>query len=522
MLTLLLLACNTAPKAPVFGGDIPYLDGEVLLQVNGDDVDQMNVQDDNGLAETDYNAPINVQRVTIPAGKSVDSVIAKLSDDTRVSFAEPNILAFSDSGGSTSTTANDPYMSYQWNMTDIQAQQAWAYGTGNGVLVAVIDSGLKTGGPDGVANVQSGYDFYNGDSNPTDDNGHGTFCAGTIAQNTNNGVGVAGIAPGVKILPVKVMGSDGSGDVATIASGITWATDQGAKVISMSLGSSSSSSTLSSAVAYAYGKGVTIVAASGNDYSSTVGYPAAYPGVIAVGAAGIGGTHSAYSNTGTNLDITAPGGDLSLDANNDGYADGILQETYDSGAWTYTFWEGTSMATPHVAAAAALVIAQGVTNPDDVAAILESTATDKGSSGYDTTYGYGYLNVYNAVVKAHGGTSSSSGSSSSGSSSSGSSSSGSSSSGSSSSGSTADTTPPTISSVSGYTRSSKFYIKWTTNESATSYVNFTDYGTYGNTTMKTAHSLSFTGSAGSTYTFTITSADAAGNSTTSSLYSISL
>lgn len=514
MLTLLLLAaCDTAANAPTFDGDVPFLEGEVLVQGNGDDVDQMNVEDENGLEESDYIAPINVKRLRIPEGKSVQSVVDKLSADGRVAFAEPNIMAFT-----TSTTMNDPYIGYQWNLADVQASSAWDYGTGSGVIVAVLDTGLKTGGPDGVANVLSGYDFYNNDSNPSDGNGHGTFCAGTIAQKTNNGIGVAGLAPGASILPVKVMGDDGSGDMASIANGITWATDSGAKVISMSLGSSSSSSTLSSAVAYAYGKGVTLVAASGNEYASSVSYPAAYNGVISVGAAGYGGTHSAYSNTGSGLDITAPGGDLSKDANGDGYADGILQETTESGAWTYTFWEGTSMATPHVAAAAALVIGQGVTNPDDVASILTSTATDKGSSGYDTTYGYGYLNAYAAVAKAK---SVASGSSSSGSSS-GSSGSSSGSSGSSGSSTTADTTAPTISSVSGYTRSTKFYIKWTTNESATSYTNFQDYGTYGNSTMTTSHSLSFTGTRGTTYVFTLTSTDASGNATTTTAYSISV
>ena len=497
MFTLILLsACDTAQKAPVFGGDIPYLEGEVLLQVNGDDVDEMNVQDENGLEETDYNAPIKVQRVRIPSDQTVESVVEKLGRDGRVAFAEPNLMAF------TTSTVNDPYASYQWNLNDISAPSAWDYGTGGGVIVAVLDTGLKSGGPDGVGNVLAGYDFYNNDSTPSDGNGHGTFCAGTIAQNTNNGVGVAGVAPGVQLLPVKVMGDDGSGDISSIANGITWATDQGAKVISMSLGSSQSSSTLSSAVSYAYGKGVTIVAASGNEYASKVSYPAAYSGVIAVGAGGYGGAHSAYSNSGSGMDITAPGGDLSKDSNGDGYADGILQETTERGAWTYTFWEGTSMATPHVAAAAALVIAQGISNPDEVASILTSTAVDKGSAGYDTTYGYGYLNAYAAVMKARGG---SSGSSDSG-----------------SSGSGADVTAPTISAVSGYTRGTKFYIKWTTNEAATSYVNFSDYGSYGNTTMTTAHSLSFTGATGSTYVFTLTSADAAGNGTTSSQYSISL
>ncbi|MFZ5476304.1 MAG: S8 family serine peptidase [Myxococcota bacterium] len=501
MVLFALFACDTAPDAPVLEDTVPYVDGELLVKFH-DDVGGMEVEDENGLEEAERIEAIGVKRVRIPEGKSVRSVIEKLSEDHRVEIAEPNLLVRGQ--------ASDPYAGYQWHLSQMRATEAQAYGTGSGVVVAVLDTGVRTGGPDGIANVLAGYDFYYGDSNPSDGNGHGTFVASEIAQKTGNGVGVAGVAPGASILPVKVLGDDGMGDVSAIANGIVWAADQGADVINMSLGSAYSSSTLKSACDYAYGKGSVLIAATGNEYATSIGYPAAYSSVIAVGATGYGGYRAGYSNRGTGIDLVAPGGDMSADKNGDGYPDGILQETYENGAWTYTFYEGTSMATPLASAAAALVVAQGVTSPAEVASILTSTAKDRGTAGYDTSYGYGEVDATAAVLLARGG----------------------------GGGSTttepepapeeepptsgSDTTAPTISNVDGYTQGKKFTILWTTNEPADSYVNFSGIGTYGDATLTTSHSLTFTGSRGTTYTFTIESTDAAGNTATDGEWEIAL
>ncbi len=507
---LFFVACAVEPLAPELTDTVPYMDGELLLRVRGDDVDEMHLDDENNLEEAERIDGIRVRRVFIPDGKTVRSVIEKLSEDHRVEFAEPNLLVRAN--------AADPYVGYQWNLADIGVSNAWTYGTGAGVKVAVLDTGVKAGGPDGIANLLGGYDFYNGDSSPADGNGHGTFVAGTIGQKTNNGIGVAGVAPGVSILPVKVMGDDGTGDIAAIANGMVYATDEGASVINMSLGSAYPSRTLEQACAYAHSNGVTVVAASGNEYASNVGYPAAYGTVIAVGATGYDGVRAGYSNTGAGLDLVAPGGDMGADVNGDGYGDGILQETTENGSWTYTFWEGTSMAAPHVAAAAALVIAQGVTDPVKVAQILQSSARDGGFKGYDTSYGYGSLDVGAAVALARGGSSGSSGSSSGVSG-------GSSGSGSGSSAGdagAADKTAPAISGVTGYTQSLKFTIQWVTNEPADSYLNFAEYGPRGDATLVTSHSLSFNGQKGLTYTFTIESRDASGNLAQTTEYYITL
>ena len=500
---LLLLSCAVESEAPVLVDTVPYLDGEVLVAVAGDEVSAMHLEDDNDLVQVDRIDAIGVSRFRFDETYTVRGVVEKLERDDRVLYVEANTLV-------RIAGADDPYLGYQWNLDAANVTPAWQTTTGKGVTVAVLDTGVRTGGPDGIATLLSGYDFYNNDDNPSDGNGHGTFVAGTIAQSTNNAVGVAGIAPGVDILPVKVMGDDGTGDVAAIANGLVWAADQGAQVANMSLGSAYPSQTLEDACRYARDRGVTLVGATGNEYGTSVGYPAAYDTVIAVGATGYSGVRAGYSNTGKGIDLMAPGGDLSKDENKDGYADGILQETIENGRWTYTFWEGTSMATPHVAAAAALVTAAGASNPDEVYAALTSTARDLGSTGYDTSYGYGLLDVTSAVAVAGSAESGSDGSGSSGSDTGGGGSSG------------VDTTPPTLSNVSGFTQGNKFTLQWTTNEPATSAVNFEGYGEIGDETLTTSHALSFNGNAGDTYYFTLVSRDAATNRGETGTYYVAL
>ncbi len=509
MLLLSLFACDVAPwqtPAPVTLDDtVPYVEGELLVKFAGDDADAMHVEDEQGLEEAEHIGGIDVKRVRIPEGRSVRSVVEKLAEDHRVEFAEPNLLV---------RRTADPYRGWQWNLDEIGVDEAHAYGTGGGLVVAVLDTGVKKGGPDGLSNVLAGYDFHDDDSDPTDRDGHGTFVAGTIAQKTGNGVGVEGVAPGVSILPVKVMSDEGYGDISAIANGLVYATDQGASVVNMSLGSAYPSSTLERACTYANQNGVVVVAASGNEYASSISYPAAYSTVIAVGATGRDGVRAGYSNRGTGIDLVAPGGDLSKDADGDGYADGILQETIEGGRWTYTLWEGTSMAAPHVAAAAALVMAQGVKDPADVYAALTTTAIDRGTGGYDTSYGYGSLDVAAAVALAAG-EGADAGSDGDGGD-------GGAAEGGGDAGGGADTTAPRISAVSGYTQGTRFTIQWVTDEPADSYVDFSGLGAYGDDALVTSHSLTFTGSRGATYTFSIESTDAAGNVGTDGEWTISL
>lgn len=319
-----------------------------------------------------------------------------------VEYAEPNYIAYA------LMVPNDPYYSYQWHLDNsqyggISMEGAWDISTGSGVTVAVIDTGISKGSDLANTCFVSGYDFVNNDSNPSDDNGHGTHVAGTVAQSTNNNLGIAGVAFGSCLMPIKVLNQNGSGSYADVANGIYWAVNHGAKVINLSLGGSADSQTLKDAVAYAYNQGVTVVAAAGNDSSSNINYPAGYDDyVIAIGATQYDESLAPYSNYGSSLDLVAPGGNLNVDQNNDSYGDGVLQQTFERRGWRttwgYYFMQGTSMASPHVAGVAALVLANGnATTPDEIRNILQETAEDLGTSGRDNTYGYGLVDAYEAL-----------------------------------------------------------------------------------------------------------------------------
>ena len=353
------------------------------------------------------------KRLRIPKNKTVEEMVEIYRRNLNVEYAEPNFILRAI------MVPNDPYYPYQWHMDNpvyggINMESAWDIEIGHpSVIVAVIDTGVAYEdydkyklAPD-LANTSfvPGYDFVNNDTHPNDDNSHGTHVAGTIAQSTNNNLGVAGVAFNTSIMPVKVLDRNGSGTVANVADGIYFAGDGGAAVINLSLGGTSPSTTIEDAVAYAYDEGVTIVCAAGNEYEggNPPVYPAAYDAYcIAVGATRYDETRSYYSNTGSYLDIAAPGGDLNVDQNEDGYGDGVLQQTFNPnskrpGDFGYWFFHGTSMASPHVAGVAALLIANGITGPDNVRAALEATAEDLGEPSWDEEYGWGIVDAYAAL-----------------------------------------------------------------------------------------------------------------------------
>ncbi|MBN1218655.1 MAG: S8 family serine peptidase [Anaerolineae bacterium] len=335
-----------------------------------------------------------------------EQAAAAMAQDPSVEYAEPNYIA-GITGRSVylpaPLTPNDPYFSYQWHLQDIQAPAAWDRATGQGIIVAIIDTGVDFGAPD-LANTSHlpGYDFANNDPDPTDDQGHGTHVAGTIAQSTNNGVGVAGVAFNATLLPVKALGSNGQGSYDTIIQGIIYAVDQGAKVINMSLTGSNGSQALQDGVRYASERGVVVVAAAGNG-NGAVQFPAAYDDyVIAVSATRFDKTRAPYSNFGAQVDIAAPGGDTKVDQNGDGYADGILQQTFKrAGAgYSYLFFEGTSMASPHVAGVAALMLSlKPNASPAEIEAIMSQTARNIGPPDQ---YGAGLIQAADALAAISG------------------------------------------------------------------------------------------------------------------------
>ncbi len=340
----------------------------------------------------------------LPAGLSMEEALAKLKGDPRIEHAEPNhIYRALDEG---LPTPNDPRWSEQWSFRMVDAPAAWDRGaTGEGVVVAVIDTGVAYENHKGFKRVEDlnqtkfvkGYDFVKDSDHANDDHGHGTHVAGTIAQSTNNGKGVAGMAYHAKIMPLKVLSKQGFGSAADIADAIRFAADEGAHVINMSLGGGPRSFVMQSAVNYARKKGLVIACAAGNGGRGRVEFPAAYKGAFAVSSVGPTAKLAFYSSYGKQIAIAAPGGDKQAG----GEKGGIVQNTIDPrnvGVTNqYLYFQGTSMATPHVAAAAAMVISTGVTDPEKVEEILKSSAKDAGEPGWDQRYGHGILNIGAAV-----------------------------------------------------------------------------------------------------------------------------
>ena len=306
------------------------------------------------------------------------------------------------------TFPNDPFYRYQWHLSKIQSEKAWNISRGNGVTVAVLDTGLATGGIDGIGCILAGYNAITLGDDFTDGHGHGTHVSGTIAQKTNNGIGTAGLAFDACIMPVKVLNDQGSGTSADIAEGIYYAVNNDADVINMSLGFKAqdyvtNDTIIDQALDRAHFNGVTVVCAAGNDagdddYNGVISYPAIYPTTIAVGSTGYDNNRVEYSNYGIGLDIMAPGGDMLKDLSGDGNPDGVLQETRYNSIWNYWFFEGTSMATPHVSATAALIIANsGGATPEEVYKALTGTTIDLGTPGRDDYTGWGFVQAYNAL-----------------------------------------------------------------------------------------------------------------------------
>jgi serine protease len=281
-------------------------------------------------------------------------------------------------------------------MQRVGAEKGWEYACGEGVTVAVIDTGVACydeggfmKGTDlaGTACVK-GHNFVAKSDLAADDHGHGTHVAGTIAQTTNNGLGVAGLAHCAKLMPIKVLSRQGYGTMADVAEGIRWAADHGAQVENLSLGSSQKSKVVENAVTYAYKKGVTVVCAAGNSGRS-VGYPAAYKGALAVSATDKNDNIAWFSSRGPEVAIGAPGVSITQQT---------VCEAGKNKCEQWGVFNGTSMASPHVAGAAALLVGQGITDPDAVRATLQATAKPKDDKNL---FGAGILDAGSAVLRTH-------------------------------------------------------------------------------------------------------------------------
>lgn len=355
-------------------------------------------------------------------------VIKALRKRADVKWAEPNYIR------KTAAIPNDQFYPYQWHYTMINLPQAWDITTGNDVIVAVIDTGVLLSHPDLQGQFVAGYDFIQDpdraldgdgiDSDPDDPGDqsiggssfHGTHVAGTIAATTNNTTGVAGIAWSAKIMPLRVLGK-GGGTNYDILQALRYAAglnndsgtipSQAADIINLSLGGGVYSQIGQDVYTQVRDAGVIIIAAAGNDSTDAPGYPASYDGVVSVSAVDMEGNLAPYSNFGQFIDIAAPGGDTSKDVNGDGYQDGVLSTAGDDSSeyikFVYKFYQGTSMAAPHVAGVIALMksLYPGLT-PDELDILLQSgdITADLGSPGRDNLFGYGLIDAYKAVVAA--------------------------------------------------------------------------------------------------------------------------
>jgi serine protease len=299
---------------------------------------------------------------------------------------------------------NDTYSANEWGISPAKTTfaSAWKVSTGLGITVAVVDTGVDSSHPDLAGKVLPGRAFLNGNSTgvamstSTDTCGHGTHVAGTIAAIPNNFLGVAGAAPDVKILPVKVLNC--SGYSSDVANGIKWAADNGARVINLSVGGPGPDPVLAAAVKYARDRKAVVVAAAGNNHgpaSCSTGnnarsYPGSTPGAIGVGAIDQSYNRACFSNTGDYVDLVGPGYNVLST-----YPPALTPKGYAP----YMYMSGTSMATPHVSAAAALVLARKPScTPDQVEQKLESTAIRLGGTTRNNSFGWGLIDPAKAVA----------------------------------------------------------------------------------------------------------------------------
>lgn len=318
---------------------------------------------------------------------TADEVLPLLLTEPQVEWAELNFLITGE------LIPNDPDYADPTKVyapQQIRAPEGWDVTTGSSaVVVAVVDSGISLTHPEFAGRLLPGYDFVNEDNNPTDDHGHGTHVAGILAAAMNNGLGSTGIAPQVSLLPVKVLNLNNVGTWADIADGITYAADQGAHIINLSLGGPVYSQALENAIVYAAGRGAVIVTAAGNVFSSNPFYPAYFPETIAVSATDANDAIWPYSNFGQAIDVAAPGVNIWSTLWKNGEGD------------TFGFMTGTSMAAPHVSGLAALLL---TVRPDftraDVQALIQRTALDLGASGWDPYYGFGRVDMAAALAQA--------------------------------------------------------------------------------------------------------------------------
>jgi serine protease len=427
----------TGPAAAAHADIVP---GRVLVRYqDGATHSERVAAQQNAGTSTESVLPDGTRELRIHDGDTVGKTLSELRRNRSVAYAVPDYVAHAadfipNDRGKESFPGG--WQLLQWNFTgptSVNAPAAWDLARnagvpgGRGVIVAVLDSGVAYENYKGFRRAPDlyasrfvrGYDWVDHDTHPDDEESHGTHVAGTIAQKTNNGVGVTGLAYGVKIMPLRVLDRDGNGNGSDIAKAIRWATKHGAQVINMSVEFQTTETAkdipdVISAINYAEKKGVVLVAASGNEGIGKVAYPARANGVISVGATTATGCLADYSNAGRGLDVVAPGGGQDAPLDGDAYDKATCDPTApDKRIFQETLWgdvrhfrlvgfEGTSFAAPHVSAIAALIIATTRLgprpSPNAVRRRIMDTARDIGPPGYDSRYGAGLVDAAAAIA----------------------------------------------------------------------------------------------------------------------------
>jgi subtilisin family serine protease len=319
---------------------------------------------------------LNIYVVALPPTASEQAAANALAHNPHIKFAEVDRLI------APAFAPNDPYYGSEWHLQTINAPTAWNTSVGTGVTVAILDSGVDATHPDLLGQLVPGWNFYDNNSNTADVYGHGTMVAGVIAALGNNGVGVAGVAWGAKVMPVRVTDTSGVGTLSAFANGLTYAADHGARVANLSFPVQSSSST-QTAAQYFMNKGGVVFNSAGN-YATLDSTPPSNS-LVSVSATGSTDTLASWSSYGPYVDVSAPGV-------------GIWTTTLGGG---YSAVSGTSFSSPLSAGVAALMISVNPSlAPSQIVSLLESTAVDLGTVGYDYSYGYGRVNAGAAVIAA--------------------------------------------------------------------------------------------------------------------------
>jgi subtilisin family serine protease len=371
-----------SPSSAQIGAQ-PRLTGRILVVYEGDERANVvrNMLTANGVKSTVANAALNMHVVNLPAQAGLYQSMETLRKTPGVKIVEPEI-AFPPSAA---VAVNDPMASSQWHLSKIKAPDAWNTTTGSSsVIIAILDTGVDGTHPDLAAKMVPGWNTFDNNSNSADVYGHGTAVAGTAAAIGNNKVGVASPAWGCKIMPVRISDANGMGYSSTIATGLTWAADHGARVANISY-AVSNSLIVQDAAKYFASKGgvVTVSAGNANTFDST----ADAPNILTVSATDSADSKASFTNTGNNIDLAAPGVSITTTNRGGGYGS----------------WSGTSFSAPLTAGVAALVISAkpGLTGAE-AADIVRKSTDDLGSKGWDAVYGFGRLNAAKAVEAAGG------------------------------------------------------------------------------------------------------------------------